>query len=143
LNREQIYSALFDKVKTIPGFVTAGRKLKHYADLSASEQPAIFQAQTGEVVHKEVNKPYWFDFNVELYVYVNTSADPDEVPATQLNNLVDAIVDKLAPNWTGFQTLDGLVFNVVIDGTIETDKGVLGDQAYAIIPVKITAVNDK
>jgi len=143
LNREQIYESLFNKVATIPGFVTTGRKLKHYADLAASEQPAIFQTQTGEVVHKNVNTPYWFDFTVALYVYVNTSADPEAVPATQINNLLDAIVETLAPNWTGYQTLDGLVFNVVIDGTIETDEGVLGDQAYAIIPIKITVQNDK
>ena len=143
MNREQIYEALFNKVKTVPGLVTTGRKLKHYADVPASAQPALFQTQTGEVVHKDVNKPYWFDLNVELYVYVNTSSDPAAVPATQLNNIVDTIVDVLAPNWTGYQTLDGLVFNAVIDGKIDTDEGVLGDQAYAIIPVRITVVNDK
>ena len=131
MNREQIYEALFNKVKTVPGLVTTGRKLKHYADVPASAQPALFQTQTGEVVHKE------------LYVYVNTSSDPAAVPATQLNNIVDTIVDVLAPNWTGYQTLDGLVFNAVIDGKIDTDEGVLGDQAYAIIPVRITVVNDK
>ena len=35
------------------------------------------------------------------------------------------------------QTLGGLVAHAWIDGVIETDEGVLGDQAVAIIPVVI------
>lgn len=142
MNREQIYAALFNRVKDIPGLVTTGRKLKHFADVPPSEQPALFQTQTGEIPNKQVNLPYVFELTAELYVYVNTSSDPDAIPATQLNNILDIITESLKPDWTGYQTLDSLVFNVVIDGKIETDEGVLGDQAYAIIPVKITVVDN-
>lgn len=140
ITREQVYKALFDKVKQAPGLITTDRKLKHFSDVPPSEQPALFQTQTGEVPYKQVNTPYRWDYHAELYVYCNTSSDPAALPATQLNNIIDAIVDFLKPDWTGFQTLGGLVFNVVIDGKIETDEGVLGEQAYAIIPVKITVV---
>jgi hypothetical protein len=59
------------------------------------------------------------------------------LPAIALNQLVDAIELALSPG-PAFeeQTLGGLVSHCRIVGEIETDEGVLGDQAVAIIPSK-------
>jgi len=79
---------------------------------------------------------------VDLYVYAHSS-DPYLAPATVLNPLLDAVESALAPSaTTGIQDL-GLpaqVQHAYISGKIETDEGVLGDQAVAIVPVEILCV---
>ena len=57
-----------------------------------------------------------------------------------LNPLVDAVEASLAPAaTTGLQDLGlpSMVQHAVIAGKIETEEGVLGDQAIAIIPIEI------
>jgi hypothetical protein len=59
---------------------------------------------------------------------------------TLLNPLVDAVEAALMPAaTTGVQDLGlpAMVQHAYIAGKIETDEGVLGDQAVAIIPVEI------
>jgi hypothetical protein len=76
---------------------------------------------------------------VDLYVYAHAS-DPYVAPATVLNPLIDAVEAALAPlAATGVQDLGvpGMVQHAYIAGKIETDEGVLRDQAVAIIPVEI------
>lgn len=135
MNREPIYAALFAKLATVPGVVTASRKLKHWADVSPIEQPALFQAQKSEVAARTTGlNPKW-TLDVTLYVYVNTSGDVS--PTTTLNDVLDAICAALAPLPGLTQTLAGLVHDCRIEGAIETDEGTLGDQAIALIPVRI------
>jgi hypothetical protein len=64
-------------------------------------------------------------------------------PATILNPLLDALEAALAPSpATGIQNLGlpAMVQHPYIAGKIETDEGVLGDQAIAIVPVEILCV---
>lgn len=138
MNREAIYQALFDKLATVPGLKTKSRKLKHWTDVPASEQPALFQAQRSEMAATSSGgTAIRWTMNVDVYVYVKTSAGTP--PATQLNNILDAIETALAPDnpIKNTNTLGGLVVHCRIDGMVETDEGNLGDQAVAIIPVVI------
>jgi hypothetical protein len=60
-----------------------------------------------------------------------------------LNPLLDALEAALAPSpATGIQNLGlpAMVQHAYIAGKIETDEGVLGDQAIAIVPVEILCV---
>jgi len=141
MNREQIYSALFSRISEIDGFTTISRRLKHWDDVAPSEQPALFQTQKSESVSTVPGmNPVW-EFNLELYIYARSSGDPFNSPAIILNPLVDAIVAALAPNpISNKQTLGGLVQHCWIEGAIETDEGVLGDQAVAIIPIIMKVV---
>lgn len=136
--REAVYQALFARLSSIAGFVTVSRKLKHWADVDASSQPALYQAQVRETPENVVNglAQKW-TLDVDLYVYVHTSGD--ESPSIQLNQLVDAIEQRLQPDnaLQRTQTLGGLVQWVRISGTIETSEGTLGDQAVAIIPIQM------
>ena len=138
MNREEIYQALFDKVKNIQGIKTASRKLKHWNDVPPSEQPALFQIQKGEQPAQSKGMPTSWNFSVELYFYVNSQ---DGNPSSLLNNYIDKIEEALKPNSNGFMDLHGLVSHCWIDGSIETDEGVLGDQAVAIIPISIKVAN--
>lgn len=139
MNREPIYSALFAKVSIAPGMQTVSRRLRHWADVPPTDQPALFQIQKSETTTQLKGVPVKWTAKVDLYLYVNMS-DPNNTPSTLLNYYLDAIESALAPDISGFQTLGGLVSHCWIGGSVETDEGVLGDQAVAIIPIEILAV---
>ena len=42
VNREKIYDALFEKLKQVEGIVTLSRRLRHWDEVEAYEQPALF-----------------------------------------------------------------------------------------------------
>ena len=138
--REPIYAALFDLAAGAAGFVTAERRLRHWSDVAPAEQPALFMTQKSEVAAvKTLGAPTVWTLLVEFYLYAHSS-DPYLSPATVLNPLVDAVEATLAPAaTTGLQDLGlpSMVQHAMIAGKIETEEGVLGDQAIAIIPVEI------
>ena len=138
--REPIYAALFDLAAGAAGFVTAERRLRHWSDVAPAEQPALFMTQKSEVASVQtLGAPTVWTLLVELYLYAHSS-DPYLSPATVLNPLVDAVEAALAPAaTTGLQELGlpSMVQHAMIAGKIETEEGVLGDQAIAIIPVEI------
>lgn len=138
MNRELIYSKFFDLIKNVGDFKTASRRLKHWSDIAPAQQPAMFQSQRTEIVTRTPGlNPVW-DLHLDIYLYANTGGDRDKSPAQIINPLIDAIEAALKPNpIDNKQTLGGLVQHAWIDGAIETDEGVLGDQAVAIIPVVI------
>src|SRR5436190_24314434 len=138
--REPIYAALFELIESAAAFVTAERRLRHWSDVAPAEQPALFQTQKSETASvKALGAPTVWTLNVELYLYVHSS-DPYQAPAMMLNPLLDAVEAAVAPAaTTGVQDLGlpAMVQHAYIAGKIETDEGVLGDQAIAIIPVEI------
>ena len=137
MTREPIYAALFALVAGAAGFVTASRRLRHWTDVGAAEQPALFQIQKGENGEERRPLPVKWRASVDLYVYAQA---PDELtpPASVINPLLDAIETALAPDPVSHvQTLGGLVQHCWIAGRIQTDEGVLGGQAVAIVPVEI------
>ena len=139
MSREAIYSALFEKVSAAAGFATASRLLQHWGDVAPAQQPALFQTQKGEAVMQQTNRPPIWRYSVDLYVYAYSN-NPSVSPAIQLNGLIDAIETALAPAFPPEnQTLGGLVTYARISGQIQTDEGVLGQQAVAIIPIEIEA----
>jgi hypothetical protein len=139
ISRENIFAALFALVSGAASFKTTSRKLKHWTDVSPADQPALFQTQGRETAISPYREPTKWTLRSSLYVYAHQSS-LDALPSTALNNLIDAIVLAL---WQGpgveEQTLGGLVSQCNIVGEIETDEGVLGDQAVAIIPIEIMA----
>lgn len=138
INRENIYAALFALVSSAAGLRTSTRLLKHWSDVAPSDQPALFQAQGRQNAVAGYRMPTKWTLSASLYVYTH-QASLDKLPSVALNELVDAIEAKLAPGPDGEQTLGGLVSHCRIVGEIETDEGVLGEQAVAIIPIEIVA----
>jgi hypothetical protein len=135
---ELIYSTLFARVSAAAGFATTGRRLKHWADVPSSSQPALFQAQKDIAVKQQRPLPPVYTLDAEFYIYAFNN-DPNSTPATILNQLVAALIATLAPDpVTNVQTLGlSTVQHAWIEGAIKTDEGALGDQAVAIVPVKI------
>jgi len=143
MTREPIYAALFALLADAAGFTTASRRLRHWSDVAAAEQPALFMAQKSETAEQRRGLPTKWICDVDAYLYCHA---PDELtaPTTILNPLLDAIEAALAPQPGGgdivanTQTLGGLVYQISLDGKIETDEGTLGGQAVAIVPIRIT-----
>jgi hypothetical protein len=139
--REAIYAALWALAAEAENFATASRRLRHWSDVGPAEQPALFMSEKGAVAEQRPPRgspPVW-KLYADLFVYVH-SADPYLAPATILNPLLDAIEAALMPApATGIQDLGlpAMVQHAYIAGKIETDEGILGDQAIAIIPVEI------
>lgn len=139
MNREAIYSALFEKIQAIEGLVTVSRVLRHWNDVDASAQPAIFMTQDGELPTSREGLPTTWNFVVSLYLYCNAGQGSDALPARQINEFLDKIESAIAPDIvTGVQTLGGLVRDVKFGEKIETDEGLLGAQSIAIIPIVIS-----
>ena len=140
ISREPIYAALFAQVAGAAHFVTAGRKLRHWSEMTPAEQPAMFVRQKSEVAAIPVTgAPTLWKLLVELYVYAH-AGDPYVAPASVLNPLLDAVESALAPPpVTGAQDLGlpAMVRHAHIAGKIEITEGVLRDQAVAVIPVEI------
>jgi hypothetical protein len=139
ITREPIYAALFAAVSGAASFVTISRRLKHWSDCSPAEQPALYMTQRKENVQRKPGlNPVW-RLEVDLYIYVHTRGDSSVSPGSLLNPLLDAVSNVLAPDnlMTNKFTLGGLVQHAWIEGTIETDEGILGDQGVAIIPICI------
>ena len=143
INREPIYAALFGLIETAADFAVVDRRLRHWSDVAPAEQPALFMAQKTELASiKTLGASTVWTLAVDLYVYVHSS-DPYLAPATVMNPLLDAVEAALAPSaTTGLQDLGlpATVQHAYITGKIETDEGVLGDQAVAVIPIEILCV---
>jgi hypothetical protein len=143
ISREPIYAALFGRLETAADFAVVDRRLRHWSDVAPPEQPAQLMAQKTELANvRTLGAPTVRTLAVDLYVYAHSS-DPYLAPATVLNPLLDAVEAALAPSaTTGVQDLGlpGQVQHAYISGKIETDEGVLGDQAVAIVPVEILCV---
>ncbi|HLJ52130.1 MAG TPA: hypothetical protein VKT24_02020 [Rhizomicrobium sp.] len=137
MTREPIYAALFALLSAAAPFVTASRRLRHWSDVGPAEQPALFVVQKSETAERRAGLPAKWRASVDVYVYAH-APDDQAAPSTSLNPLLDAIEAALAPV-SAIQTLGGLVAHAWIAGKIETDEGVLGGQAVAIVPVEILA----
>ena len=138
--REAIYGPLWSLAAGAANFASANRRLRHWADLVPAEQPALFMSEKGgHAVTKALGGPTIWTLHADFYVYVHSS-DPYLAPAMLLNPLLDALEAALAPSpVTGIQNLGlpAMVQHAYIAGKVETDEGVLGDQAIAIVPVDI------
>ncbi len=138
--REAIYSALWNIASNAAKFATANRRLRHWSDVAPAEQPALFMSEKGMTgVQKNFALPIVWTLHADLYVYAHSS-DPYLAPASVLNPLIDALELALAPSpVTGLQQLglEQMVRHAYVEGKIETDEGVLGDQAIAIVPVEV------
>jgi len=141
--REAIYSALWTLAADAANFASANRRLRHWTDVAPAEQPALFMAEKGgHAATKALGSPIAWTLYANFYVYVHSS-DPYLAPAMLLNPLLDALEAALAPSpATGIQNLGlaTMVQHAYIAGKVETDQGVLGDQAIAIVPVEILCV---
>jgi hypothetical protein len=120
------------------GFLTTGRRLKHWNDVSA--QPALFLRSADEDLEYVQTVMQKQTIAGEIWIYSNAGQSPDTVPETALNNLLDAVQAAFAPDdqRSNRFTLNGLVEWCRLEGKIQKDPGDTGGQAIAVAEVQIT-----
>jgi len=142
VNSEAIYQALFNRLSGIEGVKTTSRRLKHFNHVAPEERPALFVTQGNQTEVPVKGLDAKVELEAEVYVYIHES-DPTIPPSVQLNQMIDHVRAKLAPDHPDmceYQTLGGLVEHCWIEGTIEVFEAVenmLDDQGIAIIPIRI------
>lgn len=139
MDREAIYSALFELLQQTPGFKSYSRRLKIWSEVAAAQMPALFLNQGSEVAETIRGMPTKWTFYCEIYIYVNVGSDQTKSPYIILNPLNDKVIKLFdaEDNTYGVQTLGGLVHSVKVNGKVENDGGALGQVAISIIPLEI------
>ena len=150
IDLEPIYAALLTQVLTANTLlssdlkiVESGRWLKHWDDVPAASQPALFLKQ-GPTDSRQKN---WGmpinNLKASVWVYWKIEGSPDQAfyPGKALNQFIKAISKALDPLISGEkQNLGGLVQHCFIDGIISFDEGVPGDDDQAVLVIPITMV---
>lgn len=124
------------------GFQTASRRLA--APPEEVDMPAMYLLDNAEEhPPRESSRPYLALISCDLVIFSTAGEDPSTVPATALNNLIDAIEKALYPTGSqpggGFRQPLGLsgVQYCRIEGEVQKDPGHDGRLAGASIPLRI------
>ncbi len=141
-SREDIFQALFALTETLAwgappqGLAYSARRVSLWSDLPA--QPALCQAEHDETITQTTGLPPRRVFAASWLIYHDAGKDPTAVPATQTNQILDA-VQLLFPSDDPdhVQTLGGLVHHAYISGKVFKDSGDLDGQALIVVPIQI------
>lgn len=142
VTREQVSQALFNLIDGVISFQTSSRRMKQWDDIANVLKPALYLTEQKEHhVRAESQAPVVRTITYEAYIFIATT-DPNAVPMTQLNNILDlidpAVGGVLKPDaMTNRQTLGGLVWDCFIDGEIDKVPGDFDGQGVAIIPIRV------
>lgn len=138
ITREPIYQAMFALLSTLGPFKTKQRFWTPWSELGPEQQPALMMVQKHEdAIRNGRGIPIKWSLKVDVVLYANTGGVKDSnIPASVLNPLVDAIEAALGDEFFP-QTLGGLCETCWINGTVEHDEGVLGNQGWSVIPIEI------
>ena len=146
MTREPIYAALFSKMNalTVAGggsaFKTAARRFRMFSDVAPADQPALFMVVKNETARSTQPLNIIWTIKVDLVIYVNARIDSKSPVGPILNPILDAIEGSFNQNTNPISnrdTLGGLVKSCSIEGPIEIDESINGDQAIAVIPIEI------
>ena len=142
VTREQVANALFNLLAGSSQFLTTSRRFLSEDQIASAEKPALFlldddeQHTRGKQLVPAVRETIF-----ECLMFISSGLDPNVVPGTTLNNLIDAIDPVsggvLKPGINGKQTLGGLVTDCYIEGKIIKAPGDIGGLGAARIPIKI------
>ena len=144
MNREAVTSALWERISAIDGVKTAGRKLRHFADVAPSEMPALFLGvDDSEADQERGRRPAW-TLRYTAYIYCHESSAIG--PSSSLNTVVDQVNAALEIQSSEFQagqtfgptTLGGTVHHAWIT-RVETDEGTMGDLGVALCSIEVLA----
>jgi len=138
LAREVIYNALFDHLKADANLssqvITFTRKLTLFTEIAPESQPAMYLEMNGE--SRTVVRGQPPRVTLESSLWVNVRKNESEA-AQILNPILDAIENALKPTNDTTQTLNNKVHHCWIEGVTQIFEGNLGDEALAIVPIKI------
>jgi len=142
ISREQIAVAFFNLVKGAANFTAVSRRFVHWDQVNETQMPFLTMLKTGEQRSRQSEGLPALTINAHVFVYLSAGMDPEDVPNTAMNTLLDAIDAVVAPNGADVlngnrQTLGGLVSHCYSFGPVFIDTGDIDGKAVAAIPFQI------
>ncbi len=140
-SREAVMVSFFGLLQKLQGtsFTTVTRKLRHWDNVPAEEQPYLCMVEhTEHDMPVGRGLPLKRGWDIALWVYAVPPNDGVSPGSVVLNGLLDAIEAAIAPPvYSYVLTLGGQTYRVWPEGLIKKDPGDLDGQALAIYPVMI------
>ena len=140
--REQISIAFFDLIKSAASFAAVSRRFVHWDQVNETQLPFLTMLKTGEQRSRQSEGLPVLAINAHVFVYLSAGMDPEGVPDTAMNAVLDAIDAAVAPGGADAfagnkQTLGGLVAHCYPFGSVFIDTGDIDGKAVAAIPFQI------
>jgi hypothetical protein len=143
MSREQIDVALYALLQGITTFTTTSRRLPpNWVETPAERQPALFLLHGQEMLEQNIQRmggPLSSTIEYTVVLMIRSGGQINSTPMSRLNPVIDAVVNAVHLTNGEKQTLGGLVHRLIISGPIETDEGLLGDQAIAVLTLNVIA----
>jgi hypothetical protein len=142
VTREQIAVALWNLVSGAATFAGRSRRWQHWDKVKDSKKPFVTMLKTGEKRTPQGEGLATLTLNYHVFVYTSAGLDPNNVPDTPMNALLDAIDQAMKPSggdiMSNVQTL-GLpnVSHCYASGPVFVDNGDVDGKGVAAIPVEI------
>jgi hypothetical protein len=139
-NPEAISAALFTLLSGANfAFASKDRRGKIWGNVDPADQPYMGLIQTGATgVQSTATGLEKWTLRYLVLVYIRADANPNVIPATQINAALQAIAEAINSSPIGErQTLGGIVNNVWINGQCMIDTGILDQQCALLIPVDV------
>ena len=142
ISREQIAIAFFNLVKGAANFKATSRRFVHWDQVNETQMPFLTMLKTGEQRGRQNESLPTLTINAHVFVYLSAGMDPEDVPDTAMNAVLDSIDAAVAPSGgdaltRNKQTLGGLVAHCYPFGPIFIDTGDTDGKAVAAIPFQI------
>ncbi len=141
-SREQISAAFFNLIAGAADFTATSRRFVHWDQVNETQMPFLTMLKTGELRTRQAEGLPTLTINAHVFIYLSAGMDPEDVPDTAMNALLDAIDAAVAPSGVDAlsgnkQTLGGLVSHCYPLGPAFIDTGDLDGKAVAAIPFQI------
>jgi hypothetical protein len=142
VTREQISVAFFNLIAGAADFTATSRRFVHWDQVNETQMPFLTVLKTGEVRARQAESLPALTINAHVFVYLSAGMDPEDVPDTAMNAVLDAIDAAVVPGGADAlngnkQTLGGLVSHCYPLGPVFVDTGDVDGKAVAVIPFQI------
>jgi hypothetical protein len=142
ITREQISVSFFDLIAGAADFAATSRRFVHWDQVNETQMPFMTMLKTGEARGRQSEGLPTLTINAHVFVYLSAGMDPEDVPDTAMNALLDAIDGAVAPSGADAingnkQTLGGLVAHCYPLGPVFIDTGDTDGKAVAAIPFQL------
>lgn len=151
-DRQEIADAIFARLASIEGVVTAEKRLRTIVSVQPAEQPYVAIVPTDSRADREPGKPTVWTLLFQIHLFVNVEGDEDG-PLPMLNKYVHKIEGLFDPKIEdahpharfrqsrGACTLGGLVGSAAVTGAdlyVGTDgEGLSGSQGAALVELEV------
>jgi hypothetical protein len=142
--REQIADAFFALIAQASGFKASSRRFIHWDSVNETQMPFLTMLKTGEERSRQDEGLPIIALTYHVFVYTSAGQDPEDVPETAMNTLLDAIDAAVTPTGSdalvwGKQTLGGLVSHCYALGDVFVDAGDIDGKGVATVKFQILA----